>query len=193
MKLYSLVVDDFLSDFNAAREWADTATFKDVENPADGVRYPLIASELPVSLKKEIEFNLLLLMGAPVQMAATFMRLSPAGVYVPHQVHTDKLMGEWSMMLYMNRPEHCNGGTSVLKHINGMDQHPATEDDVQVWNEDMNDAGKWIITDFARMKTNRAFIFRSDLFHRAEPVGGFGRGPRNGRLVCTAFFNTGAA
>jgi hypothetical protein len=190
MKMYATVVDDFLSDFSAAREWADTATFKDTKNPTDGVVYPLIANEMPTSLKREIEMNLMLVVGTTVYPRLTFMRLSPAGVYVPHQAHTDVAMGQWSMMLYMNRPEHCTGGTSILHHINGMDRHPVTDEDVAIWKEDMNDESRWQITDFCRMQSNRAFIFRSDLFHRAEPSGGFGRGPRNGRLVCTCFFNT---
>jgi len=190
MNIYSIVVDDFLADFEAARKYADSAVYKDVENPADGVIYPMISPDLAPGMGSEIAMNLMFIMGKPIYMNMAFMRLSPAGVYVPHQAHTDKLMGEWSMMLYLNRPEHCSGGTSVLRHVTGMDRHPTQPEDIQIWREDMNDESKWQITDFCRMQTNRAFIFRSDLFHRAEPAGGFGRGPRNGRLVCTAFFNT---
>lgn len=189
MKLYTTIVDEFLSDFGTLRSWADTAKYEDVTNPIDNVVYPLIAKDVPPDIHHEVQFNLFLLMGKPITINHLFMRLSTEGVPVPHQVHTDLAMGEYSMMLYMTRQENCHGGTSILQHIDGMERHPQNEEEMAIWRRDMNDPSAWKITDFCPMRQNRAFIFRSDLLHRAEPVGGFGRGPRKGRLVLTAFYN----
>lgn len=189
MKLYMTIVDDFLSDFESLRQWADTAKYEDIENPVDKVVYPLIAKDIPSEVRHEVEMNLMMLMSRPVTINYLFMRLSPEKVRVPHQVHTDTSMGEYSLMLYMNRQANCWGGTSILQHVDGMDRHPANEAELAVWRRDMNDVNSWKITDFCPMRQNRAFVFQSDLFHRAEPIFGFGRGPRKGRLVLTAFFN----
>jgi hypothetical protein len=117
------------------------------------------------------------------------MRLSLADVPVPHQAHTDTVMGDFSMMLYMNRAEHCQGGTSLVRHVTGMDTDPIDEESQKVWLRDTNIPEMWTPYTRCEMRTNRAFIFRANLMHRAEPLGGFGTDATNGRLVMTAFFN----
>lgn len=186
MTPHSIIIDDFLSDFEGWREWADTAKYQPIENPVDGVVYPGICTAIPSFGTQQ---RLSLVMGANVKLRTLFMRLSLDGVDVPHQAHTDAVMGEYSLMLYLNRAEHCRGGTSLVRHVSGMDSHPTTPEQVAMWERDTNAPGKWSIYSMAEMKPNRAFIFRSDLFHRAEPVGGFGTDSTNGRLVLTAFFD----
>lgn len=180
MNLHSLVLDDFLPDFSGWRAWADTAHFSDVINPADGVSYPGICDAVPTfGTRQRLES----VMGRQVRINALFMRLSLEGVQVPHQAHNDAVMGKFSMMLYLNRPEHCRGGTSLLRHIE-------REPDKETWERDTNDPEMWEVLSLCQMKSNRAFIFRSDLWHRAEPIGGFGTTAVDGRLVLTAFFDT---
>jgi hypothetical protein len=118
------------------------------------------------------------------------MRLSPDGVHVPHPVHTDISMGKYSLMLYLNRAEHCRGGTSILKHIeSGMVRTPRTEEEFALWQRDMRNPEAWSYVDAAEMAPNRAFIFDADMYHRAEPEGGFGKDATDGRLVLTMFFD----
>lgn len=177
--LHSMILDDFLSDFAGWRAWADTCKFTDQVNPADAVSYPAICTAVPTygTIRR-----LSALMGRPVEITASFLRLSLGGVPVPHQAHHDGLMGDFSCMLYLNRAEHCAGGTSLLEHTSG------EEPDAQTWERDTNVPQMWRVKSLCEMVPNRAFIFRSTLLHRAEPIGGFGDSVKNGRLVWTTFF-----
>lgn len=183
---HSLVIDHFLPDLQGWREWADTATYEDVVNPLDGVSYPGICKDVPAyGTRKRLES----VMGSAVRINTIFTRLSLAGVPVPHQAHTDAVMGQFSLMVYLNRAEHCRGGTSLVRHVNGMDRNPLDEEQRMTWERDTNIPEMWKPYSMCNMQPNRAFIFQADLMHRAEPIGGFGDSPENGRLVLTAFFD----
>lgn len=177
--LHSAILDDFLTDFAGWRQWADTCEFRDEVNPADGVTYPAICKRVPIYGTHQ---RLAAVMGRPVRLNALFMRLSLAGAPCPHQAHHDGLMGDFSLMLYLNRPEHCRGGTELIEHVDG-------EPDVATWERDTNVVEKWRRVSLCPMVPNRAFIFRSTLWHRALPIGGFGTDQTNGRLVMTGFFS----
>lgn len=184
------VVDDFLSDFDSFRLYADAATFQDETNPADGVVYPHICKEIPEAIASEISQKLSELKGGEVAISALFMRMSPDGVAVPHQCHTDNSMGQWSFMLYMNRPEDCQGGTGLVYHRQtGIAFAPQDEECLDLLIDEQNDGDKWETHRLIEMQPNRAAIFRADAFHRAEPVGGFGSTSKNARLVLTGFFS----
>lgn len=178
MTPHSIIVDDFLPDFDDWRAWADKQTYSPLINPADGVEYPGICKDVPVYGTR---LRLEAIMQHPVKINAAFMRLSLEGSRAPHQAHHDGLMGQYSLMMYMNRPEHCQGGTGLVRHVSG--------DDLTHWETDHSDPDKWRVYSLCEMKANRAFIFRANLMHRAEPIGGFGTDATNGRLVYTAFFD----
>lgn len=184
------VVDGFLQDFESLRTIADDLDYAGVRNPVDGVVYPGISTAIPDSVKQEIVCRTSTILGAGVSPAALFMRLSLKGVPVPHQAHTDSTMGQWSLMLYLNRTQHCEGGTALLRHSStGLDSDPQDQIQERIWKTDTNRPDKWTVTQMAAMRPNRAFIFPSYRMHRAEPVGGFGDNKKNGRLVLTMFFN----
>jgi hypothetical protein len=183
---HSIIIDDFLPDFQGWRSWADTLEYASVENPVDGVSYPGIYAKVPTWGAQQ---RLSMIMGTGVHINMAFLRLSTEGVVVPHYAHTDKVMGQFSLMLYMNRSEHCSGGTALVRHNGGMDSHPTNGDEVAIWERDTNRPEKWSVYSMCEMKPNRAFIFRADLMHAALPMGGFGTSPADGRLVLTAFFN----
>lgn len=190
MKPHSLIIDDFLTTFDELRAYADEAVYQDIENPVDGVSYPGICAYVPRPCQTEIVGNLSAVMGAEVIPHRIFMRLSKADVPVPHQAHTDATMGQFSLMLYMNRAEHCKGGTSLVRHKQtGMCRNPRNEQELSYWKRDCNSPDEWDILNLCRMQPNRAFIFDATLFHRAEPIGGFGDDAKNGRLVLTCFFS----
>lgn len=187
----SLTIDGFIPHWNELRDYADRAHYADTVNPTDGVVYPGICAEIPISAKQAILNALSAVYGRTVTPNLMFMRLSPKGVKAPHQAHTDSTMGQYSMMLYMNRLEHSKGGTSLIQHkATGMqDDSNLSPLGERVWLRDTNDYGAWSITKLAHMQPNRAFIFPAKMFHRAEPVEGFGNNPKNARLVLTVFFN----
>lgn len=175
---HSIVIDGFLPDFDDWRAWADSQRYESVVNPADGVEYPGICKDVPTWGASQ---RLAAIFGQPVNIKTAFMRLSTMGVQAPHQAHHDALMGQYSLMLYLNRAEHCRGGTSLVRHVSG--------DDVTHWESDHNKPDMWRVYSLCEMRPNRAFIFRADLMHRAEPIGGFGSDASDGRLVYTAFFD----
>lgn len=178
--LHSVILDDFMPGFAGWRAWADGLEYRDEVNPADGVTYPGIYRDVPTFGTR---CRLSQVMGRPIELHALFLRLSLEGVTVPHQAHHDALMGDFSMMVYMNRAKDCRGGTALLEHVSGQDP------DVATWLRDTNRPHMWKERALVQMVPNRAFIFRSSLWHRAEPVGGFGADAADGRLVLTGFFS----
>lgn len=187
---YAYIQDDFLTQFGQLRGYADRATFEDVRSPIDNVVYPHICKVVEDRYREEIEFNLNNLLGRPPLIQHLFLRMSPAGVPVPHEAHTDISMGHWSLMLYLNREHHCQGGTSLVHHTaTGLDVNPRNDRELETWKRDANNRAAWTIDMLAKMRANRAFIFPAYLMHRAEPIGGFGRTQLDARMVLTAFFN----
>jgi hypothetical protein len=182
MKLQSLIVDGFLEDFARWRAWCDTATYGDVVSDVDRVTYPGICADLPPELREEIRFKLQAL-ASMQRMDWLFARLSPRGSHPPHFAHHDGSMGQWSMMLYMNRAEHCDGGTAMLAYSAG--REPSEEE----WRRDTNKPSQWNLRSVCDMQPNRAFIFRAEQWHAALPTGGFGTTPADARLVITSFFS----
>ena len=71
----------------------------------------------------------------------------------------------------------------------GLCENPISEKQLKVWEQDHSNPEAWSIMDMCQMKPNRALIFEAGKMHRAEPIGGFGRGPKDGRLVLTCFFD----
>lgn len=192
MKPVAYIGDDFLPDFGRVRAWADEASYADVVNPADGVAYPGICTSIPGWLAQEVWQGTRKLFGYAPICRAIFTRLSLAGSKAPHQAHTDASMGQYSLMLYLNRPQDCVGGTSLLRHREtGAESNPTDEAGVEIWKRDTNVADAWEPTLVCGMKANRALVFAADLYHRAEPIGGFGDNASNGRLVLTMFFDKG--
>lgn len=195
MDLYSLILDSFLDDFEEFRKHAITRSYAGVTNPSDNVFYPDISIDIPINIQDEIMGKLYVAMSPYIEKGqylhprVMFMRLSKEGVHVPHQAHTDAVMGQYTFLLYLNAKEDCKGGTTVLKHKDGMDRDPKTPDQAAVWKRDMNIYNQWEIVGNCEMQPNRGFIIRSELFHRAEPPGGFGNSNNNGRLVLTCFFD----
>lgn len=179
----SLLLDGFLDDFDQWRTWFDGAQYGDVASDVDAVTYPGICKALPDELRDEIAGKLKATAGVQ-SLNWLFARLSLEGTSPPHWAHHDGSMGEYSMMLYVNRPEHCRGGTALLRHRQCGDDVPEA-----TWRADTNLPERWTRSFECTMHPNRAFIFPARQWHAALPFGGFGTSPRDGRLVVTAFFS----
>lgn len=185
---YGLIIDEFLSpaDFMALRNFADVAAFTSIENPQDGIVYPEV---LAIQDEIGIAHKLSLIMGSHVRLRLTVLRRSRADIPAPQQAHDDVAIHSsmYSMILYMNMPEDCRGGTSLLRHIPTGIEVGANSG----WEQDQNIPDKWESVVMAPMRTNRCFIFPSCLIHRSEPVGGFGYTPKDARLVLACLFDLG--
>lgn len=186
-----IVIDDFLPEFDELQKHAQTTTFVDVMNDFDGVTYPLICADIPRHLVISVLGHIAKHFAMPKD-PVMFMRRSPAGVPCPHQVHSDASMGDYSLMLYLNAEEDCQGGTSFLSHrLTGIAYNPGLPQAVEIIIADQNRPDAWEVRNMAEMLPNRAVIFKADALHRAEPVGGFGDTPENTRVVLTCFFRRG--
>jgi hypothetical protein len=185
-----VIVDGFLPIYKEFREYCDTLEYGDVTSPIDSVVYPGISLAIPEHIKDEIIESLLDVEDCDITVRAMFLRLTLLGMIYPHQAHTDSSMGDCSLMLYLNRQEHCQGGTSLVTHVEtGMYANPRTKGEEDIWRRDTNNPDKWQVTYLAEMQPNRAFMFDARLMHRAEPIGGFGSSAKDGRLVLTCFYD----
>lgn len=188
MRIYAHIADGFLDDFESVREFADSADYRTYRSEVDGIEYPLICP-VTQSISEAVQGAVELALGTAITVRHVFLRASPAGVYVPNQVHNDLSMGQYSLMLYLNRPEDCRGGTSFLRHVeHGLEHGPRTQEEIAIAQRDSNIPERWEVTMLCPMLTNRALIFPAEIMHRAEPSGGFGAG-LVARVVLTAFFD----
>lgn len=189
MKLHSLIIDDFFEDGREVRDEALKLSYEGVTSPFDGVFYPNISLKVPGPILDEM-LNKLSTIIEPVKRSTNFIRLSTEGTMAPHQAHTDKIMGKYTALIYLNEIFPKDSGTTILEHSSGlMASHPKTKTEEEIWARDTNDSQMWKIVGNCPMKFNRLFVIDSELFHRSEPVGGFGSTIEDGRLVLISFFN----
>lgn len=175
-------INNFFDDFYHVRKYYDEHEYEEVINPVDGKPYPGIG-RVPKHLETEVRRKV----GEPNYL---FTRLSLEGGVTPHRAHNDQTMGEYTMIIYLNRPEDCQGGTSIVQHKEtGVYRGPLTEEFVQTWERDTNNSNKWRVIKHFEMQTNSAVIYPSTLFHWSEPEGGFGQDQTDGRLVMVGFFD----
>lgn len=192
MNIHSLIIDDFFSKPEEVRNVALRGNrFGETVNPNDGVTYPDVAPCDQLEILTEASMNLVKLFEQAFIPKTAFFRLSTFGVKAPHGAHTDVAMGQYTLIVYLSDPHpklFC--GTSILEHVSEqMPAHPRTEYEMELWSQDTNIYEKWKIVGFCPMKFNRAFLVKSDLFHRAEPINGIGRHPYDGRLIFGCFFD----
>ena len=194
MGLNLIVVDGFISEYDAFRRFLDGVNYSGMTNPADGVFYPGVSDDIPAYVAKCVDKSIAEAAGFAVNVKCQFLRLSVDGVGAPHQAHNDKLMSEYLCIHYLNRPSDCQGGTSFVRHIEtGMDGEPKNETELEAWKNDHSNPDAWAVLSMCEMRENRAFIYPAEAMHRAEPVGGFGSGAEDGRLVMVTFFDKAAA
>lgn len=184
------VEENFLSDFDVFREVCDNLDYTGMTNPVDDVFYPHVTDAIPDSIKVEVKNRLELLLGFNLSINAMFLRESPEGVECPHLIHTDTTMGAIGCILYMNKPEDCLGGTSLVIHNKtGIYKEPENEKQLKVWQDDHANIDAWNMYDICLMASNRAFIFDTTLMHMATPAGGFGEPNKGSRLVLITFMD----
>lgn len=182
------VVDNFVDNFAGLRAHCDSLSYEGAVNPVDGILYPGISLDIPESVASEIASKISKEVGVELTGHLMFIRMTDSDTVQPHHAHNDATMGDYGMLLYLNRSEHCTGGTSFVRHIGtGMTGSPKDLEQESIWKRDTNTDDAWEVLDMVEMKPNRALIFDTRDMHRAEPVNGFGHSAEDGRLVLTCF------
>lgn len=179
-------------DFTKLNEHARSLDYTGQVNPVDGVEYPGISTDVPEWAQEWIRLKLNNITGRRLKINTCFFRLTTEDTpTAPHQAHTDTSMGQWTFILYMQTGPNDECGTSLVRHktMGGLHQDPWTGAEWEVWERDCNTPDAWTIHQFFVMRENKAVIYPSKMMHRAEPIGGFGKGIEDGRLVLTAFLD----
>lgn len=113
-------------------------------------------------------------------------------------VHVDQ--SDWTGLVYLNKPEDCQGGTSFYQHIEtGLDSVPNAdriqemgfenrEDFVKKFvSKEGKDLNRWKRIGRVGMKSNRMLLFRAgEMFHAADAY--FGNSDTDCRLAQLFFF-----
>lgn len=117
------------------------------------------------------------------------------------RIHIDQ--SHWSGILYLSKPEDCQGGTEFFRHKRTntdrvpMDEHSlgkagyASYEELQkdILDKDALDRSKWEHTMTVPMRFNRLVLLQPHYWHTAGP--GFGDSLENGRLIYLMFFLRG--
>jgi hypothetical protein len=134
---------------------------------------------------------------SPLQSHGKF-RITLAADEGKAKVHIDQAY--WSGILYLSRPEDCQGGTEFFRHLpTATDRAPYNDEELaamgfssyqqmhqEIIEKDSLDDSKWEMTMRVPMRFNRLVLLRPWLWHTAGPA--FGDRIENGRLVYLMFF-----
>lgn len=195
------VIDDFLRNAAAVRAEALSLDYR-VEG-----RFPGFNSVQKIRIEG-LDQVVSALVREPVRALETeggshgSCRLALAADDEPGRIHIDQ--SHWSGILYLSRPEDCQGGTEFFRHIpTGTDRVPMDEaglkaagyssyDELQrdILDKDALDRSKWEHTMTVPMRFNRLVLLSPHYWHTSGP--GFGDSLENGRLIYLMFFMRGA-
>ena len=192
-----IVVDDFLDDAMPLREAALRLTYPEQQGMYSGrnSQERINIEGLSEQVSRLVNEPLVPL-GTPQSHGKC--RISLAGDERRANVHVDP--SHWSGILYLNRGEHCRGGTEFFRHIRtNTDRAPYSDEEAgsfgfpsakamvdSILEQDGMDASKWELTMRVPMRFNRLVLLRPWLWHTAGE--NFGDSLENGRLVYLMFF-----
>lgn len=162
--------------------------YEDSVSPYDGSTYPTISMEVPKVVQDEFRRIVEEQVGKPLFTAAMASRLNLEGSSNPQPFHNDEVMGKYSAIVYLSLPEHCQGGTGLVEHVDGT-KRTYLGGRIEQYVSDGKDQSKWSVWRLLGMEFNKLVIFDSRLFHVAYPMNGFGKSVNDGRLALVGFFN----
>ncbi len=192
-----IVVDDFLSTADAVRDAALKLTYPNLQGAFPG-RNSLERIEMGGLAAHVSQITGERLQALTPQGSHAKCRITLASDAGRGKVHVDP--GYWSGILYLSRPQDCNGGTDFFRHRRtNTDRRPMTPEEVtamgyasyeeshqDIIERDGLDDSAWENTMTVPMRFNRLVLLRPWLWHTAGP--GFGDDLQNGRLVYLMFF-----
>ena len=191
------VIDDFLRNAEEVRGQALDLTY------AVGGRYPGLNSKQKVRIEG-LDEVVSQLVRTPLKAPWTddfshgSCRIALASDDQEARIHIDQ--SHWSGILYLSRPEDCQGGTEFFRHKRTntdrlpMDEETlkaagyATYEELQhdILDKDALARSKWEHTMTVPMRFNRLVLLQPHYWHTAGP--GFGDSLENGRLIYLMFF-----
>jgi hypothetical protein len=181
------IFDDFFTDPQAVFREISSGPFEPYQSAWDGVTYPGINLHVPREIQDFVLKRLEGVTGKKIR-GVCFARTMLKGMKAPHRIHSDVIMGDYSMHVYLSEDWPEGSGTSFWRHKTEGDRH-TSETDVTRVDQDHDNMEMWEREFLLSAQFNRAVIHDSSLFHAAEPHEGFGDSPSNGRLVLTCFFS----
>ena len=192
-----IIVDDFFADAQAFREAGLRLEYPQQDSMFPGCnsieRLQIDGLDQYVS---KLTGERLRPLGPPSSHAK--FRLTLASDVGRAGVHVDP--GYWSGILYLSRPEDCQGGTDFFRHRRtNTDRRPMNDQEVaalgyktyaesehDILGRDTLDESAWERTMTVPMRFNRLLLLRPWLWHTAGQA--FGDRPGNGRLVYLLFY-----
>lgn len=188
MKPVVAIFDDFFRSPDEVFDIVAGGTFENYQSIWDGVSYPGINKALPEMLQAFIRSRIEHMLSKEIKMEACFSRVMLRGMVAPHRIHSDRIMGQSSMHIYLSKKWPTDGGTAFWTHKTQGHKHTAQTNETVVAN-DHDKLEHWTRDMLVVAKFNRAVLHDSTLFHSAEPGYGWGETPQDGRLVITTFFS----
>ena len=194
------VIDDFLRNAETVRAQALSLT------DAVGGRFPGLNSVQKLRIEG-LDGVISSLVREPVRapwsddFSHGSCRVALASDDKPARIHIDQ--SHWSGILYLSRPEDCQGGTEFFRHKpTGTDRVPMDPESLRkigyssykelqedILDKDALDRSNWEHTMTVPMRFNRLVLLQPHYWHTAGP--GFGDSLENGRLVYLMFFLRG--
>lgn len=176
-----LVYDDVLADPDAYRAAVLARPFADVVVGPDVFH--------GIQLMEDETFPAWIVGQRPkLTPTLSFVRQSPIGQREPNYVHTDRGMGEWTAILYLNPRPATGDGTVFWRHrASGALGSDATDgtallEERQAWR----DITQWEPIARVEAKFGRAVVFPAERFHSRAIAKNYGTG-EDARLVQVVF------
>lgn len=192
-----IIVDDFLDNAQALREASLRLTYPPQEgmfpgrNSVERIDIEGLAQQVSRLVGEPLE-------AMPPPQAHAKSRITLAADKGKAKVHVDA--AHWSGILYLSRPQDCQGGTEFFRHrATNTDRAPYDDREAAalgyssakgmvdgILERDGTDDSKWEMTQRVPMRFNRLLLLRPWLWHTAGE--NFGDSLENGRLVYLMFF-----
>lgn len=179
---YINTVDGFYNNPEMIRETALSMEFDsppplDIDNPQNGGAARRVES--PGFVANEARQKIEALIGKNIGSFSLQYRYTLANFSKRAVCHIDG--SDYSAVMYLTEPEHCQGGTSLFRHIPSNTIHGTPGERYDFSNE-----SDWELTYQVDMKFNRMVVYPGNLFHSiTAPF--FGNDIKNGRLTQTMF------
>lgn len=116
----------------------------------------------------------------------SFFRESPDGQVEPNFIHTDRDMGDWTAILYLNDRPYNSDGTIFWRDTK-TGEVASVETNAHAEGERWNEPGRFEVATHVAAKFNRCVVFSSALFHSRALFDNYGTAGKDARLIQIVF------
>jgi len=119
----------------------------------------------------------------------SFFRRSPLGQEEPNFIHTDRDMGDWTGILYLNPRPLPGDGTTFwsFRETGAVSSVASTVDEALVEGALWRKRDLWFPRQSVAAKFNRLVLFHAPMFHSRAIDQNYGVGPEDARLIQIVF------